>query len=110
MGCDGGILAVACFAAALCAEVYAAFHCGDRERAGALQQRLAPLDREIVGKLGPAGVKAAMDAVGLYGGPPRAPLATVARSERERLGRAVSGGNEKGRRWVRPPAPRPVGV
>jgi 4-hydroxy-2-oxoglutarate aldolase len=90
LGCDGGILAVACFAAALCAELLAAFRAGDRERAGHLQQRLVPLDREIVGKLGPGGVKAAMDAVGLYGGPVRPPLAPVARGERERVARLVA--------------------
>src|SRR5207244_13566780 len=79
LGCDGGILAVACFAARLCAGMLAAFRAGDRTRAGNLQERLMPLDKEIVAKLGPAGVKAAMDAVGggLYGGPVRAPLAPV---------------------------------
>ena len=92
LGCNGGILAVACFAASLCVQVYAAFQAGDRERAGRLQQELAPLDREIVGKLGPAGVKAAMDAVGggLYGGPVRPPLAPVAPADRERLAKLVA--------------------
>jgi 4-hydroxy-2-oxoglutarate aldolase len=90
LGCDGGILAVACFAAALCAEILAAFRLGDRARAGRLQERLAPLDREVVGKLGPAGVKAAMDAVGLYGGPVRAPLAPVVAADRERVARLVA--------------------
>ncbi len=91
LGCDGGILAVACFAAALCAQVFAAFRAGDREGAGKLQERLAPLDREVVGKLGPAGVKAAMDAVGgLYGGPVRPPLAPVAASDRERVVKLVA--------------------
>ena len=92
LGCDGGILAVACFAAALCAQVFAAFRAGDREGAGKLQERLAPLDREVVGKLGPAGVKAAMDAVGggLYGGPVRPPLAPVAASDRERVAKLVA--------------------
>ncbi|HYK81975.1 MAG TPA: dihydrodipicolinate synthase family protein [Gemmatimonadales bacterium] len=90
LGCEGGILAVACFAAALCAEILAAFRAGDRARAGALQERLGPLDKEVVGKLGPAGVKAAMDAVGLYGGPVRAPLAPVAAAERERVARLVA--------------------
>jgi len=91
-GCDGGILAVACFAAALSAQLLAAFRAGDREGAGKLQERLAPLDREIVGKLGPAGVKAAMDAVGggLYGGPVRPPLAPVAASDRERVAKLVA--------------------
>jgi len=86
----GGILAVACFAAALCAEVLAAFRAGDRARAGRLQERLVPLDREIVGKLGPGGVKAAMDAVGLYGGPVRAPLAPMVAADRERVARLVA--------------------
>ena len=90
LGCEGGILAVACFAAALCAEVLAAFRAGDRARAGRLQERLVPLDREIVGKLGPGGVKAAMDAVGLYGGPVRAPLAPVVAADRERVARLVA--------------------
>jgi 4-hydroxy-2-oxoglutarate aldolase len=91
LGCDGGILAVACVAAGLCAEIRAAFRAGDRARAGALQERLVPLDREIVGKLGPAGVKAAMDAAGLYGGPVRAPLAGLPSADRERVVKLVCG-------------------
>jgi dihydrodipicolinate synthase/N-acetylneuraminate lyase len=68
----------------------AAVRTGDRARAGQLQERLGPLDKEVVGKLGPAGVKAAMDAVGLYGGPVRPPLAPVAPAERERVAKLVS--------------------
>ena len=83
--CDGGILAVACFAARLCADLLTAYRAGDRAAAVALQDRIGPLDKEIVGKLGPAGVKAAMDAVGLYGGPPRPPLAPLGAAERERV-------------------------
>jgi dihydrodipicolinate synthase/N-acetylneuraminate lyase len=85
LGCNGGVLAVACFAAKLCADLLAAFRAGDRARAGALQERLVPLDKEIVGKLGPGGVKAAMDAVGLYGGPVRPPLAPLAAPDRTRV-------------------------
>ena len=90
LGCQGGILAIACFVPALCVELRAAFLRGDRGRAGALQERLAPLSKEIVGKLGPAGVKAAMDAAGLYGGPCRAPLAPVSAADRERVGRLLA--------------------
>jgi len=89
--CDGGIVAVACFAARLCADLAAAFHAGDRAAATALQDRIIPLDKEIVSKLGPAGVKAAMDAVGLYGGPPRPPLAPLGPAERERVALLVRG-------------------
>ncbi|HVH67804.1 MAG TPA: dihydrodipicolinate synthase family protein [Gemmatimonadales bacterium] len=92
LGCEGGILAAACFAAELCAQVLAAFRAGDRATAGRLQERLGPLDKEVVGRLGPAGVKAAMDAVGggLYGGPVRAPLAPVAPADRERVAKLVA--------------------
>jgi dihydrodipicolinate synthase/N-acetylneuraminate lyase len=89
--CDGGIVAVACYAARLCAELLTAFHAGDRDTASALQNRIGPLDKEIVSKLGPAGVKAAMDAVGLYGGPPRPPLAPLSEAERERVAQLVRG-------------------
>jgi 4-hydroxy-2-oxoglutarate aldolase len=92
LGCDGGIVAVACFAPRLCADLLAAFQAGDRATATALQDRITPLDKEIVGKLGPAGVKAAMDAVGgLYGGPVRPPLAPLGAAERERVARLVRG-------------------
>ncbi|HVH09596.1 MAG TPA: dihydrodipicolinate synthase family protein [Gemmatimonadales bacterium] len=90
LGCAGGILAVACFAAALCVQILAACRAGDRERAAALQERLVPLDKEIVARLGPAGVKAAMDAAGLYGGPVRPPLAAVAPTDRERVAQLVA--------------------
>jgi len=89
--CEGGIVAVACFAARLCSDLAAAFHSGDRAAATALQDRITVLDKEIVGKLGPAGVKAAMDAVGLYGGPPRPPLAPLGTAERERVALLVRG-------------------
>jgi 4-hydroxy-2-oxoglutarate aldolase len=85
LGCDGAIAAVACFAPQRCADVIAAFRAGDRARAATLQDALRPLDREIVGRLGPAGVKAAMDAAGLYGGPVRAPLVDVSAADREHI-------------------------
>ncbi len=89
--CDGGIVATACFAARLCADLLAAYRSGDRAAALALQDRIGPLDKAIVGKLGPAGVKAAMDAVGLYGGPPRPPLAPLSEDDRDRVALLVRG-------------------
>jgi len=89
-GCQGGIVAVACFAARLAVDVLAAFHRGDGSHAAAFQVRLTGLDKEIVGRLGPAGVKAAMDAVGLYGGPVRDPLAPLAAPDRARIGELLA--------------------
>src|SRR6185436_17270210 len=61
MGGSGGILAMACFAAEHCNALWNAFKDGDRVIAGAFQERLDPLARDIVGAFGPAGIKAAMD-------------------------------------------------
>ena len=83
--CQGGIVGVACFAPGLCVRLVREFERGHRGAAAALQDRITPLDKEIVGKLGPAGVKAAMDAVGLYGGPVRAPLSPILPADRERV-------------------------
>jgi len=91
LGCQGGVIGVACFAPRLCVSLVAAFQNGDRVVAGRMQERVGPLDKEIVGKWGPAGVKAAMDAVGLYGGPPRAPLAPISATDRERIAALVRG-------------------
>lgn len=89
LGCQGGVIGVACYAPRLCVQLMSEFARGDRAAAGRIQERITPLDKEIVGKLGPAGVKAAMDAVGLYGGPPRAPLAPLAPADRARVGALV---------------------
>ena len=84
-GAPGGILAVATFAAELSLEVYHSFASGNRERAAAAQGRLAPLGTEIVGRLGVPGVKAALDEVGLAGGPPRLPLLPLNEADRQRV-------------------------
>jgi len=84
LGCEGGILAVACFAAPLCTALWRAFKEGDLAGAATLERRLAPL-QEIVGRYGPPGVKAAMDVAGLYGGPCRSPLASLPPAERDRV-------------------------
>lgn len=80
-GARGGILAVGLFAPALCLSVYEAIGegsgrpgSGDSAAAERAQQRLTPLAGRIVGDMGVAGVKAALDRVGLAGGPVRPPL------------------------------------
>jgi 4-hydroxy-2-oxoglutarate aldolase len=73
-GANGAILAVALFAPALSLEIYEAAPRGDEAAATAGQVRLSPLGATIVGEMGVAGVKAAMDRVGLAGGPVRSPL------------------------------------
>lgn len=85
MGSRGGVLGVSLFAPALTLAVAEAVARRDSATADALQSRLTPLAKEIVGEMGVAGVKAAMDVVGLRGGPPRSPLLPLGRAEGERV-------------------------
>jgi 4-hydroxy-2-oxoglutarate aldolase len=84
-GARGGILAVALFAAEQSVALYDAYRRGDRATAEALQARLKPPAVGIVGELGVPGVKAAMDAVGLCGGPVRGPLLDLDATGRARV-------------------------
>jgi dihydrodipicolinate synthase/N-acetylneuraminate lyase len=85
MGAPGGVLAVALFAPALSIAVMEAVERKDGGTADALQNRLTPLAKEIVGEMGIAGVKAALESVGLRGGAPRSPLLPLGRAERDRV-------------------------
>ncbi len=90
LGAVGAVASTACFAAQLTCEIGDAFRAGDRQRAGATQERVAPLHTGIVGSLGIAGVKAAMDVVGLYGGPVRAPLRNLNEQNRAKALKLLS--------------------
>ncbi|HEY2066086.1 MAG TPA: dihydrodipicolinate synthase family protein [Gemmatimonadaceae bacterium] len=74
LGADGAILAVALFAPALSLEIWAAAREGRLADVAPQQARLSPLAARIVAGLGVAGVKAALDVVGLRGGAVRPPL------------------------------------
>ena len=74
MGAYGGILAVSLFAAERSFAVWDARQSGDEAAATRAQALLTPLAATIVGGMGVAGVKSAMDHVGLAGGAPRPPL------------------------------------
>lgn len=87
--CEGGVLGAACFATRLCVALKRAVEEGNAPEAERLQTRVAQLDREIVAQLGPAGIKVAMDCVGLAGGPPRSPLRPLTPAERERVAALV---------------------
>ncbi|HEY0779012.1 MAG TPA: dihydrodipicolinate synthase family protein [Gemmatirosa sp.] len=82
MGVRGGILAAALFAPAITLAVTDAHARGNVDGAAAAQALLTPLGRDIVAALGPAGLKCALDLVGLDGGAPRAPLLACTDAER----------------------------
>jgi 4-hydroxy-2-oxoglutarate aldolase len=92
LGASGGILAVATFAAALALEVWDQFLAGMRTRAGAAQERLTPINKGTVGERGVPGVKAALELVGLAGGPVRPPLADLGPADRQRIAALLKDG------------------
>lgn len=74
MGGTGSILALANFLPELCVALDEAIMAGEAHKALELQRRLIAPTRRIVGAMGVAGVKYAMDRRGYYGGPVREPL------------------------------------
>ena len=77
LGAQGGILAVALFAAELAVEVWQAHGEQRTADAAAAQKPLVAMAAEIVARMGVPGVKAALDRVGLRGGYVRLPLLPV---------------------------------
>lgn len=74
IGARGGIVAVGLLAVEAVTALYAAFDAGRAVEAGRLQERIGPLHRAVVAGTGVPGIKAALDMLGLRGGPPRPPL------------------------------------
>jgi 4-hydroxy-2-oxoglutarate aldolase len=82
MGVRGAILAIGLYATSQVLALMAAQREGRLDEAKAIQAQLVPLATDIAAALGPAGIKAAMDLVGLRGGAPRLPLLAVSDVER----------------------------
>jgi len=81
MGASGAILAIALFVGALVRAMMDHARDGRLDEALAIQQRMLPLATDIAAPMGPAGIKAAMDLMGLDGGPTRAPLQPLSPEE-----------------------------
>ncbi len=82
-GAVGGILALANIAPALCLEIYKSFLAGDIEHARSLQHAAIALNTAVTSRWGVPALKAAMDHLGLYGGPVRRPLLPVSEEVRK---------------------------
>jgi 4-hydroxy-2-oxoglutarate aldolase len=74
VGACAGVLAVANCAPRPTAALFRAFERGDHERARRLQEAISPLAAAVTTGHGVAGLKLAMDRIGLRGGCVRAPL------------------------------------
>ncbi len=77
LGATGGVLSLANIIPDRCVELYELFVQGMYDRARELSAGLIRLNQAISGTWGVAGVKAAMNLIGLQGGRPRGPLMPV---------------------------------
>jgi 4-hydroxy-2-oxoglutarate aldolase len=85
VGAVGCIAALANVAAAPLDHLQSAFRSGEAETARGIQQRLVEANVAVTSMFGVPGLKAAMDAIGFYGGPVRSPLQSLTKDERDRL-------------------------
>jgi 4-hydroxy-2-oxoglutarate aldolase len=85
VGAKGGILALADFLPELCVALYDAIVARDARKSLELQRRLIPATNRIVGAMGVAGVKYAMDRRGYYGGPVRGPLLPLVEAQKKEV-------------------------
>ncbi len=77
VGATGAVVGPAAVAPDVCAAVQAAVEAGRHDEARGLQARLMPIARLVGPVYSVPGLKAAVDAIGLAGGPPRLPLLSV---------------------------------
>ncbi len=84
-GAVGGILALANIAPNECVQIQKSVEEGKYKEALELQKRMLPVNKAITVKYGVAGLKAAMDMLGYFGGEPRSPLSKLNDAEKEQL-------------------------
>ncbi|HSJ13653.1 MAG TPA: dihydrodipicolinate synthase family protein [Longimicrobiales bacterium] len=89
LGAAGAIIGLGLIAPRQCAEILQHVREGNGQRAGEVQNRIAPLHREIVARHGPVGLKAALELIGYAGGPPRPPLRPLPERERQAVARVM---------------------
>jgi 4-hydroxy-2-oxoglutarate aldolase len=85
MGAVGGVLSLANIFPEPCCKLYDLGMAHQLEEGRKLQFQLMQINQMVSGKFGVAGVKAAMDFEGFYGGPPRSPLAPLTADEKKKL-------------------------
>jgi len=73
-GASAGILALANVAPDHCYQIYRFFKEREFDKALEFQNKMIPVNKAITSKFGVAGLKAAMDLLGYFGGSPRLPL------------------------------------
>jgi 4-hydroxy-2-oxoglutarate aldolase len=85
VGAVGGVVALANVAPAQAVRIAMLYGRGNWDEASALQREMVPVNAAVTARYGVAGLKAAMDMLGWYGGPVRAPLLDLAADARADL-------------------------
>jgi len=85
MGVTGGILALANLLPEESVALFDLFNAGEMEKGRDLHLRLLPVNLAITTYFGVSGLKAALDMMGFYGGPPRLPLLPLENERRQDL-------------------------
>ena len=88
-GASGAILAVSNVVPDVCVELYDTVRAGRHDVARDMQQRLIPLAQLVTAVYGVAGLKVALEIVGYYGGPVRAPLLPAPPRARQEIEAAI---------------------
>jgi 4-hydroxy-2-oxoglutarate aldolase len=90
LGASGGIVALGNIAPGKCKEIERRFAAGDHEGARQLQFRMLAPNAAVTSKYGIAGLKTALEAVGLEGGAPRSPLRPLTEAEADDVRKTLS--------------------
>jgi 4-hydroxy-2-oxoglutarate aldolase len=83
LGAVGGVLALANVAPQQSIDLYRLFKAGRWDEAAELQRRMIPVNAAVTARFGIAGLKAALDLLGYYGGPVRSPLFDLPEGDRQ---------------------------
>ncbi len=89
VGGVGGVMALASVAPHELHEIVTSFQKGDLIQAKDIQVRLIAPNAAVTSQFGVAGLKAALDLIGMYGGAPRPPLLPLEPSQQEELKRIL---------------------
>ncbi len=84
-GVVGGIMALANIAPEAAVDLFELFQAGRLDEGQALHLRMLPVNLAVTSRWGVPGLKAALDMLGYYGGPPRPPLLPLEGERRQEL-------------------------
>ncbi|NIS67705.1 MAG: dihydrodipicolinate synthase family protein [Proteobacteria bacterium] len=91
MGAVGGVMALANVAPEPLTELLVSFGQANLKRGREIQARLIPLNTAVTTQFGIAGLKAALDLTGMYGGPVRSPLVSLDSDQQGEIKKVLKG-------------------